>query len=250
MASGSFINWVVMSMGLAMKATAGAAPAPFAPAARFCSSCGAALQPGARFCATCGAAQEGLASPAPSPAPRPVIPSQQPPPPAPGPVYGPRPTPPPAPAPSQPAAAPRRSPGCGKGCAITCGVLTALFVLLIVGCYWAVGKFILSRPAAFVGRWQVVEGKSKIGEKFELGLTASEDGVKLLSVDGHAMPNDVVFRAGGMRTVVGALKNPKSLSPSGEVTAELNGFGTMMTLTAKEPSGKIDIAEAKRDLGL
>ena len=101
----------------------------------------------------------------------------------------------------QPVATPAKSSGCGKSCGITRGVLLALLVLVDGGGYWAFGKFVISNPAAFVGKWEVVSGKGKLGEKFEFGLTSANDGVKLVSVDGKPFPAEVVFKPSGMRTV-------------------------------------------------
>lgn len=120
--------------------------------------------------------------------------------------------------------------------------------ILVVAGYWAYSTILLSRPEAFVGTWELVEGKSTLGgEKFKLELV--EGGVKVVPPDGTAAPMDIVLKPVGTRKLATTITNPQDPSQKAELSAELNGLGTQLTLAAKLPGGKTEEAKAKRTAG-
>ncbi len=211
------------------------------PTVRQCGSCGAALKPGAKFCAGCGAAVAGAVAtataPRPSPRPAPPASARMAPPPPSAPVYF---------APQPPAYAPRAvtHSGGNKGRF----VLGFVLLVLALGGYWAYSTILLSRPQAFAGTWEMTAGKNTMGgDKFKLQQV--EGGVKLVPPDGSAAPMEIVMKPAGTRKVAATLTNPQDASQKVEISAELNGFGNELTLTAKLPNGQTEQAKAKRTAG-
>jgi hypothetical protein len=217
-----------------------APPAPIAqakPAVRHCGSCGATLKPGAKFCAGCGAAVSGAVATMTAPRPAPPTPTRLAPPPPSASVHF---------APQPPAYAPRA--GAPSGGNKGRFVLGFVLLVLVLGGYWAYSTILLSRPQAFAGTWEMTTGKNTLGgDKFKLQQV--EGGVKLVPPDGSAAPMEIVMKPAGTRKVAATLTNPQDASQKVEISAELNGFGNELTLTAKLPNGQTEQAKAKRTAG-